>query len=241
MVAFMDYLYFFGIAAFIILSLFLLSIKAFDVRGTIVAFLFGIIIIKLQGIEWFIVLFTFLLVSLYATFYGRKEACKTCHECRGVDNVISNGLVAFMTTVFSFPYVFLGSVSSALADTLSSEIGILSKEEPRMITNLSKVVPKGTNGAISTLGCGASALGAAITAALAVLFSSSFLPPEQAVLLASKLNLFIAVFTGGFMGSITDSFLGILENEGLMTNGSVNFMATLIGGIITAGLVRYLI
>lgn len=234
----MDYISFFGILIFVLLSLFLLSIKAFDVTATIVAFLFGIIIIKLQGLSWFIILFTFLIVSLYATFYGRVKANEETHECRGVDNVISNGLVAFMTTVFSFPHVFLGSVSAALSDTLSSEIGVLSKEEPRLITNLSKPVPKGTNGAISILGTLAAAGGAAITATLAVLFSSSFLSPSEAVLLSLKVKLFIAVFAGGFLGSIADSFLGILENERLMTNGSVNFIATLAGGLITAAIMQ---
>lgn len=236
----MDYVSIFGIAAFILLSLFLLSIKAFDVSATIVAFLFGITIIKLQGIEWFLVLFTFLIVSLYATFYGRKRSLDANHECRGVDNVISNGLVAFMTTVFSFPYVFLGSVSAALADTLSSEIGILSKEEPRLITNLTKSVPRGTNGAVSLLGTLASVGGAAITATLAVVFSAHFLSPADAVLFYPRAKLFIAVFFGGFLGAISDSLLGIIENEGLMTNGSVNFTATLAGGAITAGIMYYL-
>lgn len=236
----MDYFSFFGILAFVILSLFLLSIRAFDVTATIVAFLFGIIIIKLQGIQWFIVLFTFLIVSLYATFYGRMNAHTKPHECRGVDNVISNGLVAFMTTVFSFPYVFLGSVSAALSDTLSSEIGILSKEDPRMITNLSKSVPRGTNGAVSLLGTLAAAGGAAITATMAVIFAPSFLSPEQAALFHPQLNLFLSVFVGGFMGSIIDSVLGVLENENLMTNGSVNFVATLAGGLITTAMMYFL-
>lgn len=236
----MDYFSFFGIVAFVVLSLFLLSIRAFDVTATLVAFLFGIIIIKLQGIQWFVILFTFLIVSLYATFYGRMKAHAISHECRGVDNVISNGLVAFMTTVFSFPYVFLGSVSAALSDTLSSEIGILSKEEPRMITNLSKAVPPGTNGAVSILGTLAAAGGAAITATLAVIFASSFLPAEEAVLVYPKLKLFFSVFVGGFIGSITDSFLGVLENDNLMTNGSVNFMATLAGGLITTAMMYFL-
>ena len=236
----MDYIYFFGIVLFVILSLFLLSIKAFDVTATVVAFLFGITIIKLKGIEWFVILFTFLVVSIYATFYGKMKVHEKVHECRSVDNVISNGLVAFMTTVFSFPHVFLGSVSAALSDTLSSEIGVLSKEEPRMITNLAKKVPRGTNGAISALGTLAAAGGAAITAILAFVFAPAFISPGQTVILSARIFLFVAVFIGGFMGSIIDSFLGILENEGLMTKGSVNFMATLAGGIITAGLLHYL-
>lgn len=235
----MDYALIIGVLIFVLLSTFLLSVRAFDVTGTIVALLFGVIILTLKGKTWFFILLAFLLVSLYATYYGKKKTDALSIERRGVDNVISNGLVAFMTTVFSFPFMFLGSVSAALSDTLSSEIGVLSKGDPRLITDLRKVVPKGTNGGISPLGTLAAAAGAVIIAALAVFFAASFVPKEGILNAAFKIRLFIAVFTGGFMGSISDSFLGILENRGLMTKGSVNFMATLIGGAITAAIMNF--
>jgi uncharacterized protein (TIGR00297 family) len=232
----MDYLTIGGFILFVLFSIFLLSIKAFDVTATIVAILFGIIILKLQGRIWFFTLIIFLIVSLWATYYGKKVKHEVEYERRSIDNVISNGLVAFMATIFSFPYVFLGSVAAALSDTISSEIGVLSLKEPRLLLNPWKKVPAGTNGAISILGTIAAVMGAAIIAAMAFLFSEAFIPASGSALLSVRIKLFIAVFAGGFIGCLADSAMGYLENQGLMTNGSVNFSATLIGGLITAGI-----
>lgn len=232
----MDYLTIGGFALFVLFSIFLLGIRAFDVTATLVAIVFGMIILRLQGIQWFLVLFTFLLVALWATYYGKRGKGEIMHERRSVDNVISNGLAAFMATIFSFPYVFLGSVATALSDTISHEIGVLSKSEPRLLLSPWKTVPTGTNGAVSAIGTIAAVVGAAIIAAMAFVFSTAFLPIESGASFPMRLKLFIAVFAGGFIGCLLDSALGHIENKGLMTNGSVNFASTLAGGLITAGI-----
>ncbi len=232
----MDYMTISIFSLFVIFSAFLLSIKAFDVTATIVAILFGAIILRLQGSGWFFTLFAFLVVSLWATYYGKKSRGGIEHERRSTDNVISNGLIAFMATIFSFPHIFLGSVATALSDTISSEIGVLSKNEPRLLLYPWKKVPAGTNGAVSVIGTIAAVAGAAIIAAMAFFLYGSFLPASAGALSAARTKLFFAVFAGGFLGCVVDSALGHLENQGLMTNGSVNFAATLAGGLITAGL-----
>ncbi len=235
-------------AEFLVISIIiaaLLNIKAFDSQALVVSSLFGLIIWFLRGFEWFLVMFIFLAVGVSATFFNIKSrssrnsilqfAAKIPalfdfsttpiekHTSRGVDNVLSNGLVAFMAAVFSFPYIYLGSVSAALADTLSSEIGVLSKKRPYLITHMRTQVPRGTNGGISILGCLASAIGAIIIATLAYF------------LFLKSMVLFWAVFAGGFTGSFVDSFLGAwLENKKVITNGSVNFVTTLFGGLLTA-------
>jgi uncharacterized membrane protein len=64
---------------------------------------------------------------------------------------------AYMTTTSHF--------ACCLGDTLASELGILSRSPPRLITTF-KPVPPGTNGALSTVGTIASVGGGTIMGAV---------------------------------------------------------------------------
>ena len=64
-------------------------------------------------------------------------------------------MVGARSICFCAYYAFF---SCCNADTWASEVGVLSEEQPYLITTR-KQVPKGTNGAISLLGCGMSVLG----------------------------------------------------------------------------------
>ena len=89
-----------------------------------------------------------------------------------------------------------------------------------MITNFKTVKP-GTNGGISFLGEQSAILGAAIIA-LFIIFID-----------VNPLMAFIAAVLGGFIGTNFDSLLGAtLEKKGILTNDTVNLLATLIGGQI---------
>jgi len=219
-----------------IIGIFLLSTKSFDVIAVILSTIYGIVIWQLKGTEWFMVLLAFLVTSLYATYYGHNRETKR-HEHRGADNVLSNGFVAFMSAVFGYPYFYLGSISAALSDTMASEIGKLSKESPVLITNPKQGVETGSNGGVTKIGTAASIAGALIIAALSIIFYSSFASSP-----VPKHILFFGVFAGGVFGSVVDSLCGVLfENKNLMTNGSVNFTATLAGGIITTLIVTMIV
>ena len=223
---------FFVIAVFAIV---LLSTKSFDFTAVVLSAVYGLAIWRLRGVEWILVLFVFLVTSLYATYCGRGKDGKK-HEHRGADNVLSNGFVPFMSAVFGFPYFYLGGISAALADTLASEIGKLSKEAPVMIVNPRKKVEAGLNGGVTKLGTFASIMGGVIIAFLSLVFYDCF-----AVSGVSAYVLFFAVVMGGVFGSVVDSVLGqVYENRGMMTNGSVNFAATLCGGIITTAIVFFM-
>ncbi len=223
---------------FFVIGLFavvLLWTKSFDFAAVALSCVYGIVIWRLCGVEWILVLFTFLVTSLYATRCGRGKNGKK-HEHRGADNVLSNGIVPFMSAVLGMPYFYLGSISAALSDTLASEIGKLSKEAPVLIVNPRKKVEPGLNGGVTKLGTIASIGGSMIIASLSLVFYSSFAMSD-----VSAYVLFFAVVVGGVFGSVVDSVLGMaFENRGVMTNGSVNFSATLCGGIITTAIVFFL-
>ncbi|KKY27479.1 hypothetical protein UCRPC4_g01074 [Phaeomoniella chlamydospora] len=109
--------------------------------------------------------------------------------------------------------------AAVAADTFSSELGILSKTKPRLITNF-KTVPPGTNGGVTTAGLLAGALGAftiAITSVLLVPFCTGNPGPVGRVLMSGekrgwvftdKIIWVIAVTLWGALGSVLDSLLG---------------------------------
>jgi len=145
---------------------------------------------------------------------------------------------------------YAGVIATATADTWATELGVLSPRPPRLITTGAPTAP-GTSGGITALGTGAAALGALASG----LFFWS-LQRRRRSLLALPLIALIS----GIAGNLFDSFLGATmqamfycptcnkETErqihncstrtrplrGLpwMTNDMVNFLSTLVGGLV---------
>ena len=95
-----------------------------------------------------------------------------------------------------------------LGDTLASELGILSKHKPILITTL-KPVPPGTNGAISLIGTIASIIGGSLVGLLTGI--TLILENAQCRREAAGYLLFETVAWGmfaGLFGSLVDSLLG---------------------------------
>ena len=95
-----------------------------------------------------------------------------------------------------------------LGDTLASELGILSKSKPLLITTL-KPVPPGTNGAISLMGTIASIVGGALVGVVTGI--TLILENAQCRREAGGYLLFETIGWGifsGLFGSLVDSLLG---------------------------------
>lgn len=110
----------------------------------------------------------------------------------------------------------IANYAAVAADTFSSELGILSKSEPRLITSLTlRKVPRGTNGGVTLMGLGAGLLGSMIIVSSSMIFLPSC-NPESAGLPGGGLpwsTLERRQFMGfmviwGALGSLLDSFLG---------------------------------
>jgi uncharacterized membrane protein len=143
-----------------------------------------------------------------------------------------------------------GALAAVNADTWATELGVLARQAPRMVTSGTRVEP-GTSGAVSGLG-EAAALGGAL------LISTPAAVAENAPLLV------LIATASGVAGSLFDSLLGATvqaiytcpacakETErhpvhscGTLTvplrgwrwldNDGVNFGASLVGAVVSAG------
>lgn len=190
--------------------------------GAYAAAFTGTIIFGIGGWEWAILLLTFFITSsaLSRAFKKQKqgldEKFSKGHE-RDAGQVFGNGGVAALFAALHFfypestlPWVgFAAALAAVNADTWATELGVLNPNPPRMITNLTKVVEKGTSGGISLFGTFASLLGSAVIGLLAVLLA----PADN----ASSANYFhlhrtqvqvLLITAAGIAGSLFDSFLG---------------------------------
>lgn len=154
----------------------------------------------------------------------RKRVAGAAQELRGAPHVLANAGPAML--LLSWDGGLLGvcgacaALCGALADTLSSELGMLSRRRPRLML-LGPVVATGANGGMSWLGT----FVAAVTAVAAgTVFGSALDAPVAGVCLA----------IGAFLAMAVDSLLGVLLERHLpaaLGNHVVNFCAALGGGV----------
>lgn len=211
-----------AIATLLIFSVFSYGKKLLDIWGTFAADILGVAALLSSGIRAFASLIALYIFALLATKLGRVHRPR--HETRGIANIIGNGGPAAICILAGNIPAFFGALSAALADTFSSEIGMTSKGNPVMITTL-KEAQKGTDGAVSLRGFGASIVGAT---AMALVHYALFNPSLKMLALLS--------FAGVF-GSVFDSVLGAtLQRRGILGNNSVNFVASGAGALLVAAL-----
>lgn len=206
----------------VILGIIVYLSGALDLLGSFFVTIIGIYIVITRGINWIAILVVFLTLGSVFTKFKQdyKKSIGLEHEQRTIKNVISNGIVSVIMAIFGSYAGFIGAIATATADTMASEIGVLSK--PVLITNQKHVKP-GTDGGISILGTVAGLIGALIIGVSAFIVNVS---PDITH------SICIAIIAG-MIGCFADSLLGAtLEREGLLNNEHVNLLATIIGALV---------
>jgi uncharacterized protein (TIGR00297 family) len=185
-------------------------LHATDAPGSASGFCLGLLIGFTSGWAWVAELISFLILGSAATRYRYQfklsiHAAEEKRGARGFRNVLANGAVAAVISVLNYLHpsallavLFVAAISSAAADTLATEIGLLSSSKPVLINRPSSTTPPGISGGVTALGEAAALLGALIMAVLAV---------SMGVLPVSPLYVSIAALAG-FVGCNVDSLLG---------------------------------
>ncbi len=213
-------------------------LRVADMSGLFSGAMIGIILIVFADVRWFLIMLTFFIIGVAATWYrfDDKEAMGVAEVhggVRGYFNVFANGLVATGAAILfgisshpMFTALFMGSVASAAADTAASEIGVTGGT-PYLITSL-QPVPPGTNGGVTIRG------------ELAAIAASVLVAGAACMMDVADTGMAIATVCAGFIGANVDSVVGAtLENGGVIGNSGTNLVATFLGGI--SALLLYLL
>jgi uncharacterized protein (TIGR00297 family) len=198
------------------------------------AVLVGLAVYAGGGYPGLLLLALFFLLGTAATSWQKEKKLtiqnNAAHQStRTPGQVIANGGVAAIAGMLAilfpshqplFRLALAASLSSATADTLASELGMVYGR--RFFNILTwKTDQRGQDGVISIEGTFAGMIGSAIIGALFVLASQS------------TAKAFLIIFLAGTFGNLIDSVLGALfERKGLLTNDTVNFCNTLAAALL---------
>lgn len=184
-------------------------VKSLTTSGSIAAVIVGLLIYQAFSYQGLLLLGCFFCSSSYLSKYRleRKIGMQDIlvkGERRDMIQVFANGGVPTILSILQiisentnhvYLLCFCMAIAAANADTWASEIGTLSKQKPRLLLTF-KRVERGTSGAVSLLGTGASIAGAAFISIIAVLLFD---------LTLSSMLLIVSI---GFIGNILDTFIG---------------------------------
>lgn len=258
-----------GMLLAVLVSFISYRIEFLTKSGAVATFILATIIFGFGGWTWCVPILTFFLLSslLSKIFKAEKNSIFEKGSQRDHVQVLANGGIAALLMILQVLYpqpeiyiFYLAAISAAMSDTWATEIGMILGKNPRLISNFNKVAP-GTSGGITIAGLFGSLIGSIIIA-----LSGIFLMRSVHELNFYKFLLIITL--SGFGGGLLDSVLGatlqakykctvchkITEKRihcsshvtqrisGLqwMNNDTVNFINTLSGILICAGLLNAL-
>ncbi len=193
----------------------------------------------------------FFILGTVATSWKKKEKssirANAGHQStRTSGQVIANAGIAALAGLLAilFPkwkdllqLMMAGSLSAAMADTLSSELGMVYGRRTYHILTW-KHDEKGQDGVVSLEGL---LIGAAGSLVIGIIYITGITGQATSPSGHSRITLFLIILLAGTIGNLADSLLGALfERRGLLSNNTVNFGNTLTGAL-TAGLLAMII
>jgi uncharacterized protein (TIGR00297 family) len=247
--------------------------QALTLTGLVGAVITGTLIFGFGGWSWGLLLIAFFVSSSLFSRYremekeGLAEKFEKGHE-RDIGQTLANGgwgaVLAVAHAFTPHPILrvaFVGAMASVTADTWATELGVLSRSLPRLITT-GRPVPVGTSGGVSVLGTAATVAGGFyIGLGIFLLDALASLVKGQAPGWTGA-GFIVVGLIGGLAGSFFDSLLGataqgiyycdrcaketektrhscgqstrLVRGHRWLSNDLVNLMSSIVGSIATA-------
>jgi uncharacterized protein (TIGR00297 family) len=202
----------FGIILAAIVASISLKAQFLDKSGAVATFLLAAVIFGSGGCKWILPILLFFVLSSLLSKLGSEEKIgyDTMFEKgskRDYAQVMANGgvaagvMICYMFYQKPILYIFyLASIAAAMADTWATEIGTLSKQQPRLFSTFKKVAP-GTSGGVTFAGLIGAILGAFLIALCAWQFLDNPATNDIPIIL-------FGITISGFLASLFDSLLG---------------------------------
>lgn len=177
---------------------FMLRMRWLDLPGALSGGLIAGVAVGLGGWAWIIPAALFFSLTSLLTAY--RSPVRT-GGMRTMSQVAVNAGLPVLVPVIGYAFtrdplwyaVSIGGIAAGIADSWASEIGRFSSREPLSLRTWARV-PKGTSGAVSPLGSGATVLGALAVGAFGALFGGLAMVPVG--------------LAAGVVGSLVDTLIG---------------------------------
>jgi len=187
--------------------------------GVVGAVITGTLIFGFGGWTWGLLLIAFFFSSSALSRYRELEKGELAEKFakgsqRDIGQALANGgwgaVIAVAHAFTPHPLLwaaFIGAIASVTADTWATELGVLSRNQPRLIIT-GQPVPVGTSGGVSVLGTAATVAGGGFIGLVMWLLHALAAIVAGGSLGWRDLWLVVVGGVGGLAGSLFDSLLG---------------------------------
>lgn len=180
-----------------------------DKTGITASIIIGIMIFIGGGWKFIAIISSFYILGIATTNFRKSKKrinsiTKEKSTTRSYTNVIANGGIASILAFASImvesellAIAFTGAILTATADTIATEIGLLSKSTPFLLLKPSKKCMKGESGGVTILGLTSSFISILIIGIISMVLG-----------IINTQYQIIAIIIGGYGGNLIDSIMG---------------------------------